>query len=87
MDDGTTVWLPYHPSRILVLGAADVAVLPVDNSVAGRVADVHHPLPESGLSIVAGYFPPIYVPAVPAGEIRVPLAGAGVRGPLRCVHD
>ncbi|WP_405591314.1 prephenate dehydratase [Streptomyces sp. NBC_01190] len=38
---------------------ADVAVIPVDNSAAGRVADVHHLLPESGLSIVAEYFLPI----------------------------
>ncbi|WP_329139704.1 prephenate dehydratase [Streptomyces sp. NBC_01476] len=40
-------------------GVADVAVIPVDNSAAGRVADVHHLLPESGLSIVAEYFLPI----------------------------
>ncbi|MFE1995044.1 prephenate dehydratase [Streptomyces parvulus] len=37
-------------------GAADVAVIPVDNSAAGRVADVHHLLPESGLLIIAEYF-------------------------------
>ena len=40
----------------VTLGAADVAVIPVDNSTAGRVADVHHLLPESGLFIVAEYF-------------------------------
>ncbi|MEU3249797.1 prephenate dehydratase [Streptomyces sp. NPDC006997] len=40
----------------VTLGAADVAVIPVDNSAAGRVADVHHLLPESGLFIVAEYF-------------------------------
>lgn len=40
----------------MTLGAADVAVIPVDNSAAGRVADVHHLLPESGLFIVAEYF-------------------------------
>ncbi|GGL61121.1 prephenate dehydratase [Streptomyces fumigatiscleroticus] len=38
------------------LGTADVAVIPVDNSAAGRVADVHHLLPESGLFVVAEYF-------------------------------
>ncbi|MET9149119.1 MULTISPECIES: prephenate dehydratase [unclassified Streptomyces] len=38
------------------LGTADVAVIPVDNSAAGRVADVHHLLPESGLFIVGEYF-------------------------------
>ncbi|NEB01076.1 prephenate dehydratase [Streptomyces sp. SID13726] len=39
----------------VTLGTADVAVIPVDNSAAGRVADVHHLLPESGLFIVAEY--------------------------------
>lgn len=40
----------------VVLGAADLAVIPVDNSAAGRVADVHRLLPESGLFIVGEYF-------------------------------
>ncbi|MFD7711190.1 prephenate dehydratase [Streptomyces sp. NPDC059785] len=40
----------------VTLGKADVAVIPVDNSAAGRVADVHHLLPESGLFMVAEYF-------------------------------
>ena len=40
--------------------AADLAVIPVENSIAGRVADVHHLLPESGLSIVGEYFLPIH---------------------------
>ncbi|MFB8267039.1 prephenate dehydratase [Streptomyces sp. NPDC055955] len=40
----------------VTLGTADVAVIPVDNSAAGRVADVHHLLPESGLFVVGEYF-------------------------------
>ncbi|WP_285563973.1 prephenate dehydratase [Streptomyces sp. RTGN2] len=40
----------------VTLGTADFAVIPMDNSAAGRVADVHHLLPESGLFIVAEYF-------------------------------
>ncbi|WP_338692910.1 prephenate dehydratase [Streptomyces sp. Q6] len=40
----------------VTLGSADVAVIPVDNSAAGRVADVHHLLPESGLFVVGEYF-------------------------------
>ncbi|MGW7048845.1 prephenate dehydratase [Streptomyces avermitilis] len=40
----------------VALSTADVAVIPVDNSAAGRVADVHHLLPESGLFIVAEHF-------------------------------
>lgn len=40
----------------VTLGAADLAVIPVDNSAAGRVADVHHLLPESGLFVIGEYF-------------------------------
>ncbi|HYB11772.1 MAG TPA: prephenate dehydratase [Alphaproteobacteria bacterium] len=35
---------------------AAYAMIPIDNSVAGRVADIHHLLPESGLHIVAEHF-------------------------------
>ncbi len=38
---------------------ADLAMIPVENSVAGRVADIHHLMPTSGLNIVAEYFLPI----------------------------
>ena len=37
-------------------GAADLAMIPIENSLAGRVADIHHLLPESGLHIVAEHF-------------------------------
>ena len=37
-------------------GEAGLAVIPVDNSVAGRVADVHHLLPGGGLAIVGEHF-------------------------------
>src|SRR3546814_14964042 len=37
-------------------GEADYAMVPVENSVAGRVADIHHLLPESGLFIVGEHF-------------------------------
>lgn len=40
-------------------GAADVAVLPCENVLAGRVPDIHMLLPESGLSIVGEIFLPI----------------------------
>lgn len=40
----------------VVLSTAQLAVIPVDNSAAGRVADVHHLLPDSGLFTVAEYF-------------------------------
>jgi len=37
-------------------GAAARAMLPIENSLAGRVADIHHLLPEAGLSIVGEHF-------------------------------
>ena len=37
-------------------GKAKYAMVPVENSVAGRVADIHHLLPSSGLYIVGEYF-------------------------------
>ncbi len=40
-------------------GKADRAVIPIENSLHGRVADIHFLLPESGLSIVAEHFMPI----------------------------
>jgi prephenate dehydratase len=40
-------------------GQADLACLPVDNSIAGRVADMHHLLPDSKLKIIAETFIPI----------------------------
>ncbi len=40
-------------------GSADLAMIPIENSVAGRVADIHHLLPTSGLHIIGEYFLPI----------------------------
>ena len=37
-------------------GRADRAIIPIENSQNGRVADIHFLLPESGLSIVAEHF-------------------------------
>ena len=37
-------------------GEAKLAMIPIENSVAGRVADIHHLLPRSGLHIVAEHF-------------------------------
>jgi len=40
-------------------GVAALGMIPVENSIAGRVADVHHLLPSSGLHIVGERFKPI----------------------------
>ena len=37
-------------------GSCDLAMIPIDNSLAGRVADIHHFLPASHLHIVAEHF-------------------------------
>lgn len=37
-------------------GEARYAMIPIENSVAGRVADIHHLLPNAGLYIVAEHF-------------------------------
>ena len=37
-------------------GEADLAMIPIDNSLAGRVADIHHFLPTSPLHIVGEHF-------------------------------
>jgi prephenate dehydratase len=41
-------------------GRADRAMIPIENSLHGRVADMHFLLPESGLHIIDEYFLPIH---------------------------
>jgi prephenate dehydratase len=40
-------------------GQCQLGMIPVENSIAGRVADVHHLLPNSGLKIIGERFKPI----------------------------
>jgi prephenate dehydratase len=40
-------------------GEADLGMIPIENSVAGRVADIHHLMPQAGLHIVAEHFMPV----------------------------
>ena len=60
-------------------GAADLAMIPIENSLAGRVADIHLLMPNAGLHIVGEYFLPIrfQLMAIP---------GATLEG-LRSVHS
>jgi len=58
-----------------VNGEADLAMIPIENSIAGRVADIHHLLPDSGLHIVGEYFMPIHfhlmvIPGASIDQIR-----------------
>ena len=56
-------------------GKADLAMIPIENTIAGRVADIHHLLPQSRLHIVGEYFLPIHfqlmaLPGVAMEEIK-----------------
>src|SRR2546429_9241965 len=41
-------------------GEADFGMIPIENSIAGRVADIHHLLPHANLHIIGEYFLPIH---------------------------
>ena len=56
-------------------GEADLAMIPIENTIAGRVADIHYLLPESRLHIIGEYFMPIrfqlmVLPGVTREEVR-----------------
>ena len=59
----------------LETGEVDLAMIPIENTLAGRVADIHYLLPLSRLHIVGEYFMPIrfqlmVLPGVARDEIR-----------------
>jgi prephenate dehydratase len=41
-------------------GRAALGMIPIENSVAGRVADIHHLMPDSGLYIIGEHFEPVH---------------------------
>jgi prephenate dehydratase len=43
----------------ITAGEADLGMIPIENSVAGRVADIHHLMPGAGLHIIAEHFMPV----------------------------
>lgn len=51
---------------------ADYAMIPIENSVAGRVADVHTLLPDAGLHIVGEHYQPVihHLLALPGTKIE-----------------
>lgn len=69
-------------------GQADLAMLPVENSTFGRVADIHHLLPESGLHIVAEAFVRVHInllalPGVRLDEIESAMSHTMLLGQCR----
>src|ERR1700709_2786426 len=47
------------PLAAISSGEADLGMIPIENSVAGRVADIHHLMPTSGLNIIGEFFLPL----------------------------
>lgn len=62
-------------------GRAGSAMIPIENSQAGRVADIHFLLPESGLSIVGEYFMPIH------HALMAVMGPNGALGPFRAAYS
>lgn len=46
--------------QALSSGEAELGVIPIENSLAGRVADIHHLLPTANLSIIGEHFLPVH---------------------------
>jgi len=53
-------------------GLAALAMIPIENSVAGRVADIHHLLPNSGLHIIGEHYQRVnhHLLALPGARIE-----------------
>ncbi|MEJ1967518.1 MAG: prephenate dehydratase [Rhizomicrobium sp.] len=49
-----------HAVDAVKRGEADLCIIPVENSLMGRIADIHHLLPDAGLHIVGEHFLPIH---------------------------
>ena len=69
-------------------GDADRAMIPIENSLAGRVSDIHHLLPDSGLHIVAEHFLEIShnligAPGASLSDIKVARSHAMALGQVR----
>ncbi len=69
-------------------GQAELAMLPVENSTYGRVADIHHLLPESGLHIIGEHFLRVHInllapPGSELGQIRVAMSHTVLLGQCR----
>ncbi|MBV0890810.1 prephenate dehydratase [Paracoccus sp. Z118] len=69
-------------------GQADLAMLPVENSTYGRVADIHHLLPESGLHIIEECFVRVQisllgVPGAKLSDVREAMSHTMLLGQCR----
>ncbi len=69
-------------------GRAALAMMPVENSTYGRVADLHHLLPDSGLHIVGEHFLRVHinllgVPGAGLSDIRTAMSHTVLLGQCR----
>lgn len=67
---------------------ADLAMLPVENSTYGRVADIHHLLPDSGLHIIGEHFLRVHinllgVPGARIDDVRTAMSHTVLLGQCR----
>ncbi|MGI9168554.1 MAG: prephenate dehydratase [Caulobacteraceae bacterium] len=99
-DEACRAYFPHHQPiacpafedafEAVKRGDCALALIPVENSIAGRVADVHHLLPASGLRIVGERFKPIRFqlmanPGVRLAEVRTVVSMAIALGQCRKV--
>ncbi len=69
-------------------GRAKYGLIPIENSVAGRIADPHHLMPESGLYIVGEHFQPVHhqllvVPGTKLSDLKSVMSQAPALGQCR----
>lgn len=68
-------------------GMADCAMIPIENSLHGRVADIHFLLPESGLVITGEHFLPIRYALMGTGTVdQVRVATSHPQALGQCRH-
>ncbi len=72
----------------LETGTAELAMIPIENTLAGRVADIHHLLPQSEVHIVGEFFLPIHfhlmaLPGVTMEDIRTVFSHVHALGQCR----
>lgn len=66
---------------------ADYAMIPVENAIAGRVADVHHLLPAAGLHIIGEHYQPVqhHLLALPGTKLEaIKTVKSHVQGLAQC---
>src|SRR3546814_6464547 len=68
------------------LPISERAIIPIENSLHGRVADMHFLLPESGLSIIGEYFLPIHHCLMSANDAPVKSAISHEQALGQCRH-